>query len=191
MKVDVLYRQETGADGSRQCVWEFRPEREPLETLLRDLFENHYESLTFGPCIQGAVFECRVKSPPRRISYLDGYLTVDLGDWHFHLCIGEHRGDAQHPARPNWRGGESARGRCSCGIYQNPPIAGHAPVSYSVALLNGRDEQMVTFYLPNPFFDENYRVLETADWTKLALWNHIRHELPGLEEDAGPFADLK
>ena len=191
MKVDVLYRQETGADGSRQCVWEFRPERELLETLLRDLFENHYESLTFGPCIQGAVFECRVKSPPRRISYLDGYLTVDLGDWHFHLCIGEHRGDALHPCPP-----ELARWRkCARAMllrnYQNPPIAGHAPVSYSMALLNGRDEQMVTFFLPNPFFDQNHRVLEAADWTKLALWNHIRTNYLGLEEDAGPFADLK
>ena len=64
-------------------------------------------------------------------------------------------------------------------------------MSYSLALLNGRDEQMVTFYLPNPFFDQNYRVLETADWTKLALWNHIRTDYLGLEEDAGPFADLK
>ena len=34
------------------------------------------------------------------------------------------------------------------------------------------------------------RVLETADWEKLALWNHIRTSYLGLEEDAGPFADL-
>jgi len=38
MKPDVLFRQDTGADGSRHCVWEFRPGREFLETLLRDLF---------------------------------------------------------------------------------------------------------------------------------------------------------
>ena len=136
------------------------------------------------------MFEYLVKSPPRRISYLDGYLTVDLGDWHFHLCIGEHRGDAQHPCPPElarWR-------RCARAtllrIYQNPPVAGHAPVSYSLALLNGRDEQMTTFYLPNPYFDTHYRVLESADWTKLALWNHIRTSYLGLEADPGPFADL-
>lgn len=191
MKPDVLFRQDTGADGSRHCVWEFRPGRELLETLLRDLFENHYESIVFGPCIEGAVFEYRVKSPPRRISYMDGYLTVDLDDWHFHLCIGKHRGDAQHPCPPElarWR-------RCArvmlLRIYQNPPVEGHAPVSYSMALLNGRNEQMMTFYLPNPFFDERYRVLEYADWTKLALWNHIRTSYLGLEADPGPFADLK
>lgn len=190
MKADVEYREETGADGSSQSVWEFRPGRELLEALLRDLFENHYESLTFGPCIQGAVFECRVKAPPRKISYLDGYLTVDLGDWHFHLCIGEHRGDARRPCPPElarWR-------RCARAtllrIYQNPPVAGHAPVSYSLALMNGRDEQMTTFYLPNPYFDERYRVLESPDWGKLALWNHIRVNYLGLEADPGPFADL-
>ena len=191
MKAKALYREETGADGSLQSIWEFRPERELLETLLRDLFENHYESLVFGPCIQGAVFECRVKSPPHKISYLDGYLTVDLGEWHFHVCIGEHRGDAQHPCPPElarWR--KCARAMLQR-IYQNPPIAGHAPVSYSLVLLNGRDEQMMTFYLPNPFFDEHYRVLETADWAKLALWNHIRTNYLGLEADGGPFAELE
>ena len=191
MKADVQYREETGADGSSQSVWEFRPTRELLEALLRDLFENHYESLVFGPCIQGAVFECRVKAPPRKISYLDGYLTVDLGDWHFHLCIGEHLGDARHPCPPElarWR-------RCARAtllrIYQNPPVAGHAPVSYSLALMNGRDEQMTTFYLPNPYFDAHYRVLESPDWGKLALWNHIRTGYLGLDADPGPFADLK
>ena len=190
MKANVEYREETGADGSLQSVWEFRPGRELLEALLRDLFENHYESLVFGPCIEGAVFECRVKAPPRKISYLDGYLTVDLGDWHFHLCIGEHLGDARRPCPPElarWR-------RCARAtllrIYQNPPVTGHAPVSYSLALMNGRDEQMTTFYLPNPYFDSSYRVLDTPDWSKLALWNHIRASYLGLEADPGPFADL-
>ena len=28
---------------------------------------------------------------------LDGYLTVDLGTWHFHLCIGEHRATTAAP----------------------------------------------------------------------------------------------
>ncbi len=191
MKAKAQYREETGADGSLHSIWEFKPERELLETLLRDLFENHHESLVFGPCIQGAVFECRVKSPPHRISYLDGYLTVDLGEWHFHVCIGEHRGDALHPCPPElarWR--KCARGMLQR-AYQNPPIAGHAPVSYSLVLLNGRDEQMMTFFLPNPFFDTEYRVLETADWAKLALWNHIRTVYLGLGEDAGPFAELR
>ena len=191
MKADVEYREETGADGSSQSVWEFRPTRELLEALLRDLFENHYESIVFGPCIQGAVFECRVTAPPRKISYLDGYLTVDLGDWHFHLCIGEHLGDARHPCPPElarWR--KCARATL-LRIYQNPPVAGHAPVSYSLALMNGRDEQMTTFYLPNPYFDARYRVLDTPDWGKLALWNHIRTSYLGLQADPGPFADLK
>ena len=38
---------------------------------------------------------------------LDGYLTVDTGAWHFHLCVNDHRGRA----RANWRacGGWRAR----------------------------------------------------------------------------------
>ena len=26
------------------------------------------------------------------ILYSDGYLTIDLGAWHFHLCVGPHSG---------------------------------------------------------------------------------------------------
>ncbi len=190
MKTSVQYREETHLDGSLHSIWEFRPDREFLETLLRDLFENHYDSIVFGPCIQGAVFECGWKSPPRNITYLDGYLTVDFGDWHFHLCIGAHRGEAGRPCPPElaqWR--KCARATLQR-IYASPPMADHAPLSYSMTLMNGRDEQMMTIHFPNPFFDAQYRVLKTADWGKLALWNHVRARYLGLDEDAGPFADL-
>src|SRR5262245_6044592 len=62
-----------------------------LERLLRELFEQHWREIIFGPCIQGAVFEVRLTEPPEKISMLDGYLTVDVGPWHFHLCIDEHK----------------------------------------------------------------------------------------------------
>ncbi len=190
MSAQVSYREETRLDGTRCAVWEFPPGRTLLESLLRDLFENHHASIVFGPCIQGSVFECCAQEPPRKISYLDGYLTVDFGDWHLHLCIGEHKGDAQRPCPPElarWRRCARASLERAC---LNPPEAGHAPVSYSLVLWNGRGEQMITFHLPNPFFAADYRILETPDWTKLALWNHLRTAYLGLEADAGPFADL-
>lgn len=62
-----------------------------LERLFRELFEEHWREIIFGPCIQGAVFELRLTEKPKKVTMLDGYLTVDVGPWHFHLCIGEHK----------------------------------------------------------------------------------------------------
>lgn len=191
MKPIARYREETHPDGSLLALWEFEPERGLLEALLRDLFENHRESIVFGPCVQGAVFECRANSPPRRIAYRDGYLTVDFGDWHLHLCIGEHRGEPGRPCPPEL----ARRRRCARARLQrarmNPPIPGHAPLAYSLVLLNGDGEQMTTIHLPNPFYDEEFRVLDAPDWGKLALWNRIRTHYLGLEADPGPCADLR
>jgi hypothetical protein len=44
------------------------PEAELLERLLKDLFENHWEELFFGPCIQGAVFEYHTVPAPNPVS---------------------------------------------------------------------------------------------------------------------------
>src|SRR6185369_656729 len=54
-----------------------------LERLLRELFERHWREIVFGPCIQGAVFEIQLTEPPKKLAMLDGYLTVDVGPWHF------------------------------------------------------------------------------------------------------------
>ncbi|MBI3127342.1 MAG: hypothetical protein HYZ11_07035 [Candidatus Tectomicrobia bacterium] len=187
----VTRREERQPDGGLAAVWEFTPEREPLEALLRDLFENHYRDIVFGPCIQGAVFECRTGHPPRRVGYLDGYLTVDFGDWHLHLCIGEHKGDGRRPCPP----GLAAWRRCGRAAlvrtFSDPPIAGHAPLSYSLGLWNGRGEQMITFFLPNPCLTDDLRPARSPDWSKLRLWNRIRAYHLGLDEDPGPFEGWK
>ena len=190
LKDKTEYREETQLDGSIHAIWEFYPSRELLESLLLDIFENYYDQVIFGPCIQGAVFECHTKQPPKKINYLDGYLTVNFGEWHIHLCIGDHHGDKHHPCPPElaeWR-------RCKRGeltrMYTNPPIAGHAPLSYSMALFNGRNEQMISFFLPNPFLTDKFRVTKSPDWSRLKLWNHIRIKFLKLDEDLGPFEDL-
>ncbi len=178
-------------DGSRKTQWRFPATREKLEPLLRDLFENHYAEIVFGPCVQGSVFEVHSEEPPERISYLDGYLTVDFGRWHLHLCIGEHKGEPGNPCPE-----ELARHRqCSraalARIYTPRPSRAHPPVSYSLGLWNGRDEQMITFFLPNPWLTEKMRVTAAPDWTRLRLWNHIRTRHLGLEEDPGPFEGME
>ena len=76
-----------------------------LYALLRDLFEHHWSSLVFGILIQGAAWEIRAPQAPTRIGMLDGYLTVDFGTWHFHICIGEHKGTrkAPTPTARSWK----------------------------------------------------------------------------------------
>ncbi|MFQ5913131.1 MAG: hypothetical protein ACE5JS_08110 [Nitrospinota bacterium] len=98
----VQTKVEKNPDGYEVEYTYFDPDPDLLEKLLRDLFENHWDQFSFGPCIQGAVFEINAAHPPRRIAMLDGYLTVDLGQWHFHLCIGPHRGTPKNPTPPDF-----------------------------------------------------------------------------------------
>ena len=68
-----------------------------LEAILRDLFENHWQDITFGPIIQGAAWEMQAASAPTQVGMLDGYITIAFGAPHFHLCIGEHKGLGGRP----------------------------------------------------------------------------------------------
>ena len=58
--------------------------------LCLDLLVDNWNQVTFGPCLEGAVFELQQERRPERVSMLDGYLTLFLGaagDAHFHLCL--------------------------------------------------------------------------------------------------------
>ena len=85
-------------DGTPLDVFSLPTDPASLEELLRDLFENHWQEITFGILIQGAAWEMKTDKPPTRIGMLDGYLTVALGVPHFHVCIGEHKGPRNRPA---------------------------------------------------------------------------------------------
>ena len=158
----------------RLHVWPLEPSAALLERLLRDLFENHWRVITFGPLIQGSAWEIQAAAPPRRVSLLDGYLTVDLGQWHFHLCIGEHRGSASNPTPP-----ALARHRRTkrAELYRRVNADG-APDSWGLRLLNGHDEQQLTVLLPNPFLGDHHEYLAAPDWSRLALWDHLRNDVP-------------
>ena len=60
---------------------------------------------------------------------LDGYLTVDLGPWHFHLCVNDHRETTPQAALIR-RVGRAAFFRTQGG--------GHTPMTWGLRLWNGR-----------------------------------------------------
>ncbi len=160
-------------------VWDLDASQEALQRLLADLFENHWRKITFGPLIQGAAWEIRAESAPRSITMLDGYLTVDFGNWHFHLCIGQHKGSRQHPVDPRLaRHRRTSRAE----LYRQINCDG-APNYWALRLFNGADEQQITVILPSPFLSDEMRYLKTPDFSRLELWDYLRSEYLGLGPD--------
>jgi len=116
----------------------------------------------------------------------DGYVTVQLQgseSWHFHLCIGPHRGSPgllTPPALAEWR-------RCRrAAFFQNRDRAGR-PSAWGFRLWNGRDEQMLTVFLPNPWIDPREgRYVDTPDWARLRLWMDLRARHAGVPAEPPP-----
>lgn len=156
--------------------YEFMEPTEPaLLALIKELFETHWGQIVFGSCIQGAVFEVRVPAPAKKITMLDGYLTVDFGEWHFHLCIGEHRGTKANPAPKAL----AQMRRVSKAVFFRSTGKTCGGGSWGFRMWNGADEQMLTIFFPSPFLDDRFKP-QKPDWTKLQLWNDMRQKyLPG------------
>ena len=94
--------EEPGNGGLK--VFPLPTDTESLKRLLTDVFENYWDSIFFGSAVQGAGFKIRAPNAPVQIRFLDGYLTVDFGQWHFNICIGDHRGTARNAAPPHSSG---------------------------------------------------------------------------------------
>jgi hypothetical protein len=155
---------EREVDGSTIEYFELDATGDRIERLATELFREHWAHLTVGPLLQGAVFEIRFADPPT-VTVLDGYLTVDLGPWHFHLCVNDHR-DSTPEAAAIRRVRRAAFFRSSGG--------GHSPTTWGLRLWNGRGEQMVTVLFPSPYYDDRFERLAEPDWTKTALWESLR-----------------
>lgn len=143
-----------------------------LLAIFEDCFEE-WEHIHIGPLIQGAAWEIR---PPRqpRITMLDGYATVDFSDWHFHICIGEHRGAPPEVAE--------IRQTHRAELYRQLARDG-TPNSWGLRLFNGREEQQINFLLPHPFLTDEQQIREEPDWSRLGLWNRLREKYLGLGPD--------
>lgn len=158
-------------DGSQMDVFALPTDVASLEALLRDLFENHWQEITFGPIIQGAAWEMQAKEPPTHIGMLDGYITIAFGSPHFHLCIGHHKGVPKYPVTEALA---KHRRTSRAELYRQLDRDG-APISWGIRMFNGKDEQQITILLPNPFLSPtSEKVLKKPDWSRLALWDALR-----------------
>jgi hypothetical protein len=178
MTVDVKPQRVVEEDGATLEIFALPTDAANLEALLRELFEQHWRDITFGPIIQGAAWEMRAAQAPDTVKMFDGYLTVAFGVPHFHICIGEHKGPHNDPTPPALaRHRRTARAE----LYRRLSRDG-TPVSWGLRLFNGKDEQQITMLLPNPFLHpETDKVLRTPDWSRLALWDRLRARWLGLE----------
>lgn len=163
-------------DGSVTEYSYFEPSAEVMEKVVKVLFEGHWREVVVGPCIEGAVFEVRFVEAPK-LSMLDGYLTVNLGPWHFHLCIAEHKGN---------RSPELARKRqvARVALFETRGQRCGGGRSWGLRMWNGFGEQMTTVFLPNPSLSDELRPLREPDWERLRLWYELRHQFLGEEPPA-------
>ncbi|MEW6736548.1 MAG: hypothetical protein AB1489_34985 [Acidobacteriota bacterium] len=170
-------------DGSFTHYTYIEPNQETMQSMVEILFERHWRDIVVGPCIEGAVFEVRFSEPPKT-SMLDGYLTVDLGHWHFHLCIGEHRGTPS---------AELARKRrvSRVAFFETRSSKCGGGRSWGLRLWNGFNEQMITVFLPSPFLSDERKFLKEPKWERLKLWYELRHRFLGepIPEDINRLID--
>ena len=179
MSPDRSSKRITDPDGAAVEILALPTDEGSLEELLRDLFEKHWDKITFGPLIQGAAWEIRAPHAPTHIGMLDGYLTVAFGTSHFHLCIGPHKGPRSNPTPKELA---QHRRTARAELYRRLDKSG-APVSWGLRLFNGRNEQQATILLPNPFLSpDSDEVLKTPDWSRLELWDRLRARWIGLTE---------
>ena len=141
--------------------------------LCLDLLVDHWNEIVFGPCVEGAVFELKQKRRPVRISMLDGYLTIffgNTGETHFHLCTDVHRGLGKQAVHSE----VAHRRQCArIAFYREFGPKQCSPGSWGVRMWNGNDMQMCSFFLPNPFLDDQQKS-QKPDWSRLDLWNELR-----------------
>jgi hypothetical protein len=169
----------TEPDGSVIEAFKLPTDATSLEELLRDLFQNHWQEITFGIIIQGAAWEMQAQAPPTHIGVFDGYITIAFGAPHFHLCIGHHKGTPKYPIAD-----ELAKHRRTsrAELYRQLDRDG-APVSWGIRMFNGKNEQQITILLPNPFLSvTSEKILKTPDWSRLELWNKLRSRWLNLTE---------
>ena len=170
---------ETSPTGRQVELFPLPTDEAFLDGLLRDLFENHWAEITFGPMIQGAAYEIQCSEKPHKIGLLDGYLTIFFGPSHFHLCIGENLGSPASPTPPALR--EHRRTRQAHFFRSLGPDG--APMTWGLRLINGGGEEQMTLFFPNPFLTDDDQIATQPDWSRLGLWEAMLRRYLAREPD--------
>jgi hypothetical protein len=154
------------ADGSVTRYDDLPVTGDTVARLLTELFSGHWADITFGPIIEGSAWEIRLTSPPT-LTIRDGYLTVDTGPWHFHLCVDDHHARGDEELARVRRVARAAFFRTDGGTC--------VPTSWGLRLWNGRGEQMITVFFPSPFYDAATDTRRREpEWSRTALWEDFR-----------------
>lgn len=147
-----------------------------MRRLSEQLFVENWRRIVVGPCLQGAVFEIRFVEAPQ-VRYSDGYLTVDLGAWHFHLCVEEHKGSPSEELR-------RMRPVARAAFWEQRPLrptnrCGGGGRAWGLRFWNGSGEQMTSIFLPNASLTDDMQILKQPDWSRLELYYRLRSEYLG------------
>lgn len=161
---------ERGPDGTTTEYDDIPVAGDRIQRLLTELFTASWRDITVGPIIQGAAWEIRFTAQPR-VSMLDGYLTVDTGPWHFHLCVADTRAGGSEALSRLRRVARAAFFRTLGGSC--------TPESCGLRLWNGGGEQMVTVFFPSPYLDDAGNRLREPDLGRRRLWEDFRRRYGG------------
>ncbi len=142
-----------------------------MRRLSDELFKENWSRIVVGPCIEGAVFEVRFVEAPD-VRYSDGYLTVDLGPWHFHLCVDAHKGSTSEELRQN-------RPVAKAALYERRGKGCGGGRTWGLRLWNGYGEQMTTVFLPSPWLTDDMQFIRQPDWSRLDLYYRLRANYVG------------
>jgi hypothetical protein len=160
-------------------LWDLPVDEAALFDLVDHTFTTYWPSIRFGVLVPGAAWEVRAPGPPLAVTLFDGYVTVEFGVWHMHLCIGPFVGDPDDPLPA-----DLAAARRTARAELGRRVAGDGtPTSWFVRLITGAGDQQITVLLPNPFLDDDQGVLPQPDWDRLVAWDDLRRRYLGLGPD--------
>ena len=171
----------TSPSGDRDETFPLPTDEAFLEELLTYIFEAYWREIVFGPMIQGGAFEFQCPNAPTKIKLFDGYLTVNFGNpgTHFHICIGENKGSPTNPTDPELK---RHRKTSRAEFFRNLDSNG-APVAWGARFYNGKGEQQMSIFFPNPFLTDEQQIAEKPAWSRLAIWDDLSRRYLGRGPD--------
>lgn len=179
-----------GPDGRSEDIWSLPTDEAFLRDLFTDIFDNHYERISWGPLLTGAAYELKAPRKPSKIDHSGGYLTVHWGDkGHFHLCIGEIHVPKDRPDAETLIA-ERKPERVEFFRQLDRDLYPH---SWGLRMFNAKGEQQIAIFFPNPYVTDFDEVTNDPDWTRIAMWEdflprYTGSALDGLDRQGRGFA---